>query len=230
MRIQPLKVLYKPAHLFLPIAKPPMRPLGPLLVLLVLAVPHISRGEFTTVDFSASANSHLQTDGFNGGIGLPDADTGNVDLGGVPFDIPTDGNNFWLASLASGDNPRVLSINVAVQSATEVDTLSHVRRPARTRLLCVYRVSCTGGAYYRQDLIGGTDIRDYNDYIFTNTINGTSTTQVLSYDPLNFTTDGRLDKQEFTLPSSFLGQTLTTINLVDNDLTCRIRTRTSVCS
>ena len=68
------------------------------------------------------------------------------------------------------------------------------------------------GAFYHQDLIGGVDLRDYNQNpSYPNTINGTTTTEVF-----NNSIGQRLDKQFFDLPASFADETLTTIRFIDN--------------
>ena len=56
------------------------------------------------------------------------------------------------------------------------------------------------------------DIRDFNELVWTNFINGTTTTQVV----LNSAGNHRLDKQAIILPAQFLNETLTHIRLVDN--------------
>ena len=50
------------------------------------------------------------------------------------------------------------------------------------------------------------DIRDFNELVWTNFINGTTTTQVV----LNSAGNHRLDKQAIILPAQFLNETLTT--------------------
>jgi hypothetical protein len=70
----------------------------------------------------------------------------------------------------------------------------------------------TNGAYYKKDLIGNVDIRDWNQNQFTNTINGTSTVNVLNYYTAGI---HRMDMQEYTLPDVFSTETLTSIRLTD---------------
>jgi hypothetical protein len=70
----------------------------------------------------------------------------------------------------------------------------------------------TNEASYQFDLVGNSDIRDYNNDGWTNNINGTTTINVVSLSGGQH----RLDMQTITLPGSFLGQTLLSIDLVDN--------------
>jgi hypothetical protein len=75
----------------------------------------------------------------------------------------------------------------------------------------------SGGAYFRKDLVGNIDIRDYGHPGFTDTINGTTTINVyrqpIPGQPTGYWT---LDKQEIDLPDAFHTQTLDRIRVVDN--------------
>lgn len=196
------------------------------IVTIVMSVPLLSNAAtagWTPIDFSASVNARLQ----NGigiptaaGINLPDASTGSVTYGGVPFYIPTNdpsGNNYWNAAFASGPDPRTLTITTSIYDAVYVSTLINTYAGIAGSSLASIEFLGTGGASYTYNLVGGVDIRDFNNDGFVNTIDpnaGSHPIQVLSYD--DQAQGGRLDMQQFTLPSTFLGQTLTTILLVDN--------------
>ena len=73
----------------------------------------------------------------------------------------------------------------------------------------------TGGASYTKLLVGNVDIRDYNNDGDTNSINGTTTTNVFNVYPDNIGSQGRLDMQSIALPSAFATQQLTSIQLID---------------
>jgi PEP-CTERM motif len=64
--------------------------------------------------------------------------------------------------------------------------------------------------------VSNVDIRDYNNDGWTDTINGTTTTNVFNDSTDNWGMAGRLDMQQISLPSSFADQTLTSIELIDN--------------
>ena len=68
----------------------------------------------------------------------------------------------------------------------------------------------SAGAYYKKELYGNVDIRDWNQGTSTNAINGTTTTNVFLIGT------HRIDKQAITLPPEFARQTLVKIRLVDN--------------
>ena len=181
------------------------------------------QGRLDPIDFSASFNARLQNEigiPIAAGINLPDANTGSVTYGGVPFFIPTNdpsGNNYWNAAFASGPDPRTLTITTSVFDAVQVNSLINTYAGVAGSSLAYIEFIGTGGASYTYNLVGGVDIRDFNNDGFVNTIDpsaGSHPTQVLSYD--DQAQGGRLDMQQFTLPSTFLGQTLTTILLVDN--------------
>lgn len=72
---------------------------------------------FTPVDFSASHNWRFQDIQSS----YPEGD--NTILGGVPFNIPTGGNNGWYSLYATGSDPRTLEISVGLQGIQKVHTL-----------------------------------------------------------------------------------------------------------
>lgn len=170
---------------------------------------------------AAQLNVHLQDaasafvgqdpDSFSGGISYHA--TGTITLGGVPFSIPDAGLNGWNSQKAAGPNPRSITIPVNLSGITEIDTLITTYYGQPGPALATIEFFGTNGACYEKDLIGGVDVRDYNNDGFTNTINGTTTTQVLTWQ--DFGNGQRLDKQQYRLPSSFNNQTLTSIRLSD---------------
>jgi hypothetical protein len=213
------------------VAAPLLAPLGSYggptrTVALLPGSPALGAGTSrVTVSISGQANTHLQDfpepirNSFTGGIDLPDADTGNLVLGGVPFLIPTDGLNGWNSYNAAGPNPRSIDIPVNIFDATTVYTLinTYWGEPGPGSYAKIEFFG-SGGAYEEKDLIGGVDIRNYNaesptTAAWTQTINGATTTQVLSYD--SFGLGQRIDMQGFVLPASFQGQTLEDIRLTD---------------
>lgn len=63
--------------------------------------------------------------------------------------------------------------------------------------------------------MGNADIRDYNAYIWTNTINGTTTQNVWNNGLCASTLGHRLDMQTIALPAQFLGTRLDSIRFTD---------------
>ena len=153
--------------------------------------------------FAASANARLQS--INSGF-----PQGEVVLGGVPFSIPTSGNNIWHSANAPGNNPRLIDIPVDIWRAQEVHTLINtywgITGPSSYASLEFFG---SGGAHYTKNLVGNVDIRDYNQGGYTNSINGTTTTNVVQIG------GHRLDKQRIVLPPEFRTQRLVRIRLAD---------------
>ena len=139
---------------------------------------------------------------------------GKVTYGGVPFLIENvGGNNCWNAFYMTGANPRTLKIPVSFYSVTEIHLLLNTFwGKSSTSPQSYIEAMGTNGAYYKKDLNGNDDVRDYNLGLFTNSINNNTTKQVYT-NALNTT---RLDKIILTLPNTFDNQILTSIQLVDN--------------
>ncbi|MCX5905355.1 MAG: hypothetical protein NTV89_18230 [Proteobacteria bacterium] len=71
------------------------------------------------------------------------------------------------------------------------------------------------GAYFRKDLFGNVDMRDWNLDGWTNYINNTTTVNVFLVNPGIYNGETRLDMQQIDLPEEFLTQSLTEIRLTD---------------
>ena len=173
---------------------------------------------YQAVDFSSFHNERMQSD--PGLIGAATFPEGSQVLGGIPFDIPTGGNNYWNAEYATGANPRQIDIPVNRFGVSEVHTLINTFwGQAGLPSLAKLEFIGSGGAFYALDLIGNDHIRDHFNGGFINTINGTTTTEVF-----NNGLGSRLDKQFITLPAAFHNEVLTTIRVIDNgaNLTQRI--------
>jgi hypothetical protein len=162
---------------------------------------------YQPVDFSSFHNGEIQSELVNGGA-YP---LGSQVLGGIPFNIPTSGNNYWGAFNATGPNPRQIDIPVNRFGVSEVHTLINTFwGQAGLPSLASLEFFGSGGAHHVLNLIGNEDIRDQNNASYTNIINNTTTTEVFINGP------GRLDKQFITLPAAFHNQVLTTIRVIDN--------------
>jgi uncharacterized membrane protein len=159
---------------------------------------------FHTIGLGNGYNANLQdVDGaFPAGL---------VTLGGVLFNIPSTGNNYWHSVAAGGPNPRSIDVTTSRPGVVEVHTLinTYWGQPGPTSYAYLEFFG-SDGAYYRKDLIGDIDVRDFNQLSFTNNINGTSTTNVVTIG------SHRLDKQRIDLPADFHNETLVKITLSDN--------------
>jgi hypothetical protein len=198
------------------------------LTFLVIEISLVLRalgGAFYAVDFSSQANwtwsgvDHLPLTTLTG-VFLPGAPTGVTTLGGIPFNITSNaaGKQAWGAATAAGGGPNVVSItiDVNVYGVTDVYTLINTfcGQPGPNSYASL-TFTGSGGASYTKALIGNVDIRDFNEDGFTNSINGSTTTNVLNVAIDIQNTPGRLDMQDIALPSAFATQALTTIQLVD---------------
>ncbi|HSH93191.1 MAG TPA: putative Ig domain-containing protein, partial [Roseimicrobium sp.] len=138
-------------------------------------------------------------------------DNPNVNLGGVPFNYgPAGGNNSWDARYTpTQTNPLVLEVPVSVPFAERVETLINTAWGRTGGPYAYIEFIGTNGAYYRKDLYGNADIRDFNSNFHTNFINNTTTTLVYAQGL------SRMDKQSTALPDIFRTESLQLIRFVD---------------
>lgn len=155
---------------------------------------------YTPIDFHQFHNLRIQ----DLQPGMQSCPVGNVTLGGVPFSIPTSGSNTWLGAGQSS-----ITINVGIAGVGEVDTLMNTIYGTSGVNNASLEFFGSNGAYFRKDLVGGSDIRDHHNALWTNSINNTTTTNVF------INGADRVDKQQITLPAEFLTQTLQTIRVND---------------
>jgi len=169
--------------------------------------------KFTTVDLSGIANTTVKAVFAD----CPDMPIGEVSLGGVPFYIPSSGGNCWWC--LTRPSLVTLEIPVNVDGVRRVDTLMNSnwgREGLETTKLEFFGDK---GAHFEKVLVGGVDIRDWNDLDSVNTINGTTTTEVWSghgVKPAPFNRPARMDKQTILLPEEFGTQKLEKIVLTDS--------------
>lgn len=180
-----------------------------------LAVCLVSAGasaQFVTVDFSSqfnmSRNNALLA---NGGM-MP---FGNQTFNGVPMAMggTADFNTLWAWT---GHDPakggtQSLVVNTNIFGATSVYSMINTfwGAPGPNSFLSI-EFKGTGGLSQVFTLIGNSDVRDYNQNVWTNTINGTTTVEVW-----NNQIGQRLDMQKFELAAQFATETLTSIVITD---------------
>lgn len=172
-----------------------------LIFLIALAVAVPAAADTTTVSLAGLTTNQWSGENF---VGIP---TGNVTLDNTPFLIDTTGNGARYY-LASGTNPVTLTIPVSIFGATTAFTLINTLWGASGTFQTV-TFNATGGLSASFGLAGNIDVRDYFQNTFTNSINGTTTEQVFNVGPR------RLDRQTFVLPTSFAGETLTSVVFTD---------------
>jgi hypothetical protein len=135
----------------------------------------------------------------------------NLVLGGIPFNIPAGQNNIWWSGSAGGSDPQVLEIMINLPFVREVHTLINTGWGAGGGPYAYLEFFGSAGAYFKKDLYGDVDIRDWNAGSYTNSINGTTTINVISTKK-----NHRVDKQVIVLPPEFARQTLVNMRMVDN--------------
>jgi len=121
-----------------------------------------------------------------------------------------------------------ITLNVSVTSATDVYTLINAYKPAPGQQLATIKFVGSGGASLTFPLIGGEDIRDYNNSgVWANTLtNGIAGVQAVNafacsvpstcMDASGVAGNLVIDEQHFSLGSTFAGQTLTQIVFTDS--------------
>lgn len=140
--------------------------------------------------------------------------TGSVQLGGVPFVIPTDGNNEWRHAIAGYGSTITLDVPVGVFGVDRAYTLINSDWGMRSGGWMQVEFFGSDGAYYARDLVGDSDLRDWNGW-WTNRINNVTTVNVMTI-PLGHDGDPDfMDMQIYDLPPEFLHQTLMTMRITD---------------
>lgn len=175
----------------------------PVTVLAATVVTAAAQNYYVPVNIFPYANDRIQNRNGN----LPQ---GNVVLGGVPFAIQSGVNNCWFAEFSGGPNPRSVTIPVNVRGVKEIHTLLSTAWGQSGQALVRVEVTGTNGAFFAKDMVGNVDIRDWNEFTYTNSINGTTTTQVFT------SGTARVDKQVIALPSVFENEEVLSVRVVDS--------------
>ncbi len=169
-------------------------------------------GQYLTVDFSSQFNFSRTDNVLSNGYTFP---AGNQTYQNVPFHVGSGPNGSdpwgWTAHWAVSSGPAKLTIPTNIPGALEVYSLLNTSwgQPGPGSLASI-TFNATNGLSHTVLLVGNSDIRDYNDYIYTNLINNTTTREVF-----NNNLGQRLDMQTYTLPQAFALETLTSIVLDD---------------
>ena len=174
-----------------------------------LCTARVEAVNYIPIDFSSQHNDRLQ----NLDAEYP---SGSVELGGIPFHIPTaaeDEFNFWHSYQVEGENPRSITIPIGMDDVLEVHTLINTAWGQPSPASYAKLIFTYGHGIVEHDLIGDDDIRDWRQNTWTNSINGTTTVNVVSLHPE--TEEHRLDKQFFDVSGASM-MTLINIRLEDN--------------
>jgi hypothetical protein len=172
---------------------------------------------FTTVDLSAYQNAKIQER--SGGGTFADFPLGAVGLGGVPFYIPAQGNNEWRRGGGSDHDGEIAVLNIPVNQfgAKAAYTLIDTDWGTASSGYMLIEFFGSNGAYASKDLIGNSDMRDWNLYpLFTTQINGTTSRNVWHNDNGDDGNPDVVDMQTYVLPADFQNQVLTSIRITDH--------------
>jgi MYXO-CTERM domain-containing protein len=167
------------------------------------------QAQFISVDMSPYRNS-TNLDYVNGTT-LP---VGSQSYNGVPFELPgsnAPGTQYaWVASRHPGDNPRIVDVAVGVFGADKVHNLMNTVWGSTSQGLIAVEFIGSGGLSHYVELLGGTDIRDYNQSVFTNSLGGGR--GMAAFDN---GAGQRIDMLTFDLPEIFRERTLEKIKVFD---------------
>jgi hypothetical protein len=147
-----------------------------LCFLLAFSVSALNAQTYFKLNFSNQFNFNLSHDG--NGPTFTTMPTGNIFFDSVPFHVfPwTDSVNGWNASFASGSNPVILKIPCN-KTITGLNLLSNTYfGQGGPNSYASVQFWGSGTKVFEKMLIGGIDIRDFNQDGWTNTINNTTTT------------------------------------------------------
>jgi hypothetical protein len=145
---------------------------------------------------------------------------------GIPYVIPGNSqgtvNNFWSSEIAAGGGSGTVSVRVPINVAKVKTIYTLMNTLWGTTQSGLLSVTFTGsaGATWTVNLVGGTNVRDYNQ-------NGSTTDTILCQLPgaagktatVNAWVNGegqRLDEQVFELPAAFRTQTLVSMTITDS--------------
>jgi opacity protein-like surface antigen len=149
--------------------------------------------------------------------------TGKVAYNGVTFEIPTSPNNDWYAGESGESGTVTLAIPISIANVKTVYMLMNTAWGSKEKGLLSVTFTTASGISWTYQLIGGTNIRDYNNGEYTNSIDcalpNVITEKAGSAGTVSAFKNGegqRLDMQLFELPTEFAGQTLASITITDN--------------
>jgi PEP-CTERM motif len=171
------------------------------------------------VDLSSYANGSWCNVSGGTMYGCASLPTGQQTYNGETFNIANGPNgNAWFSSVAAGNGAGTVSLTIQtnVTNAVTVKTLMNTFWGQSGTSYDSITFQGTGGATFSENLTGNNTLRDYNNYVWTNSIVQPTTTAWTDVSQ-------RFDEQTFVLPASFQGQTLTSITITDwgNDMFSR---------
>jgi hypothetical protein len=197
-----------------------------LMICLGAALASAVTSPITTIDISSLTDTTWCGAPLGGYINCSTFPYGEQTYDGIPFLIPGNAegtaNNVWNADQAAGGGSGTVSITVPINVAKvkTVYTLMNTYWGSTQSGLLSVTFTGSAGATWTVNLVGGTNIRDYNQ-------NGSTTDSILCQLPgavgktatVNAWVNNqgqRLDEQVFELPAAFRTQTLISMTITDN--------------
>ncbi len=164
--------------------------------------------QYQTVNFSGAFNFDRSDANLANGSTFP---TGAQTYQDVPFQIGSGpGINDlwgWTGKNAVTGGPAKLAIPVEIFGVVEAYSLINTFWGQNgPNSFASVTFNATNGVTHTVQLVGNSDIRDYNQNVWTNAINGTTTKEIFNNDH-----GQRLDMQTYALPAAFASETLTSI-------------------
>ena len=159
---------------------------------------------FTTLTLpTLNADIRTWTDGATYGPLFPGTQTYN----GVPFALAEDASSNIVYYSGVSPAPGALDIPVGVYGVTSAYSLINSAYGAYGTNVGSMEFFGSGGAFYKVDLVEGTNVRDHYDGSYNNVIDNVTAIPAFNVGPGR----ARLDEQIYTLPAEFATQTLTNI-------------------
>lgn len=190
-------------------------------IVYLCAAGHSAASGFVPIPLSGVANARLQaTWPTFTGVAYP---VGNQSWGGVPWQIPTTGNNTWFSRDIAGATPKSVVIPVNQSNVRSVYALMGTWQGTtiQTRFVDI-SVANSDGFLHTVRFFGGVDIRDWYNGAYTNSITSWKTTPSVysvNIGPNGAAGTSRLDMQRIDLPPQFWWATLTSITIKDYSAT-----------
>ncbi|HEY4840753.1 MAG TPA: hypothetical protein VIH78_02235 [Terriglobales bacterium] len=195
-----------------------------LTLCLGVTLAHAVKPPTTTIDISSVTNNTWCAE-IGQQYNCSTLPFGEQTYDGIPFLIPgnTEGtaNNGWFSDEAAGGGSGTVSVTIPVNEAkvkTVYTLMNSLWGSTQSGLLSI-TFTGSAGATWTFDPIGGTNLRDYNNGSYTDTIACQLPNGVGKSATINAWVNGdgqRLDEQVFELPAAFRTQTLVSITITDN--------------
>jgi hypothetical protein len=179
-----------------------------LLIALLLLVTLQGRGNAAFIPLNLANYATL-----NGSLATEFGRQPGSSLGGVPFSFPSAPADFFAFNNGTGN---ALTMDVDIARAGTAYLLINTNWGQYDFLTGRVTFKTVGNLTYSLDLVGGVNIRDWNQDRYTNTVSSpTNTPTGFTADPDMWGSQGWLDLLTVQLPTDFFGDTLDSITFED---------------